>query len=164
MPRSTRTHQPDIRATITALSNMPRQIAGVARGCTDRRLHRKPEPGAWSARDIVAHLRACANVWGHSIERMLAEDRPTIRYVSPRGWIDRTDYLDQRFRDLLHAFTAERASLVTSLGARDGTGWSRGATFTGTTAGRRHTVLSYAERIADHEARHLDQLRRTLGR
>jgi hypothetical protein len=95
---------------------------------------------------------------------MITEERPTIRYVSPRGWIKRTDYLEQGFRDSLRKFSEARADLVQTLNALDAVGWSRRATFTGTTLGRDATVLSYAKRIVDHEPGHLDQLRRTLGR
>lgn len=113
-------------------------------------------------REIMAHLRACADVWGGSIDRMLSEDHPTIRYVSPRSWIRKTDYLQQSFHESLRAFSRGRATLVETLGHLDTTGWSRGATFTGTTLGREATVLSYATRIADHEVRHLGQLQRTV--
>jgi uncharacterized damage-inducible protein DinB len=105
----------EIRAVLTALSEMPDEIARIARGCSDRQLHRKPEAQAWSAQEIVAHLRACAEVWGRSIERMLAEDHPTIRYVSPRGWIKKTDYLQERFQDSLKAFSDRRVRLVAIL-------------------------------------------------
>jgi hypothetical protein len=153
----------EIDQILTMLSETPKQIARIARGRTDRQLHRKPLPDAWSARDIVAHLRACAEVWGRSIDRMLTEDHPTIRYVSPRGWIRRTDYLERSFRDSLQEFSRARAALMETLSGLHATGWSRRATFTGTTLGRDATVLTYAKRIANHEVGHLDQLRRTLG-
>lgn len=81
--------------------------------------------------------------------------------VAP-GWIKKTDYLQQNFRETLRRFAEQRAVLVTRLRKVNSSGWTRGATFTGTTLGRDDTVLSYATRIADHEVRHLDQLRRTL--
>ncbi len=95
---------------------------------------------------------------------MIKEDRPTIRSVSPRGWIKNTDYLDQDFRVSFRAFSEARTALLARLRTLDSTGWSRRATFTGTTLGRDATVLSYAKRIADHEVQHLDQLRQTLGK
>ena len=119
-------------------------------------------PDAWSAQEILAHLRACAALWGKSIDRMLAEDRPTIRYVSPRGWIRKTTWLQDNFTDSLRAFSSERARLLTTLSQLAPADWGRGATFTATTRGREATVLDYARRIADHEAVHLDQLRRTI--
>ena len=99
----------EIKAVLTALSATPKQIARIARGRSRAQLHRKPAADAWSAQEIVAHLRACAEVWSGSIERMLAQDHPTIRYVSPRGWIKKTDYLEQDFRDSLRAFSERRA-------------------------------------------------------
>jgi hypothetical protein len=151
-------------AVMAALTNTPKEIARITRGCSIQKLHRRPEPDAWSARDIVAHLRACAEVWGRSIERMIAEDYPTVRSVSPRGWIRKTDYLEQSFSDSLKEFSKRRAGLIARLRELDARGWSRGATFTATTLGRDGTVLSYAKRIADHEAQHLDQIRRTVGK
>jgi hypothetical protein len=154
----------ETRAVLTALSATPKQIAGIARSRSAQDLHRKPAADAWSALEIVAHLRACAEVWGSSIERMLAEDHPTIRYVSPRGWIRKTDYLEQSFRDSLRAFSHRRTTLIATLRDLHPDEWSRRASFTGTTQGREATVLSYAVRIADHEVRHLSQLRRTVGK
>jgi hypothetical protein len=161
MRRATSTES-EIHAVLMVLSETPTQIARIARGLSRRQLHRKPDANAWSAQEIVAHLRACADVWGRSIDRMLAEDHPTIRYVSPRSWIRKTDYLQQDFRESLRAFSHRRAILVETLGRLDLTGWSRRATFTATTLGREATVLSYATRIADHEVRHVGQLQRTV--
>ncbi|MBK7786928.1 MAG: DinB family protein [Gemmatimonadetes bacterium] len=103
--------QSETHRALTALAAMPRQIVRIARGCNDLQLHRNPAPGAWSARDILAHLRACAEVWGRSIDRMITEDQPTIRYISPRGWIKRTNYLEQSFRDSLRAFSGNTRGL-----------------------------------------------------
>ena len=162
MQRATATAS-EIQTVLAVLSDTPKQIASIARGWSDQQLNRKPEVDAWSAQEIVAHLRACADVWGRSIDRMLAEDHPTIRYVSPRGWIRKTDYLQQSFPDSLRAFSQRRAALIETLSRLNANGWSRRATFTATTLGREANVLSYATRIADHEVRHLGQLRRTIG-
>lgn len=164
MPKPTGEMGPEIELVLELLASTPKQIARIARGHDDRQLHRQPATDAWSARDIVAHLRACAEVWGGSIHRMIEEDHPTIRYVSPRGWIKKTGYLDQEFRVSLRALTDARTALLDTLSRLGTAGWSRRATFTGTTLGRNATVLIYARRIADHEVHHLDQLRRTLAR
>jgi hypothetical protein len=152
----------EIETVLHVLSETPKQISRLARGHSHLQLHRKPDANAWSAQEIVAHLRACADVWGSSIDRMLSEEHPTIRYVSPRSWIRKTDYLEQDFRDSLRAFSHRRATLIETLNGLEAVGWSRGATFTAITLGRDATVLSYATRIADHEARHLGQLQRTI--
>lgn len=137
MPKLAASKEPEIELALTVLASTPRQISRIARGHDDRQLLRQPAPEAWSARDIVAHLRACAEVWGRSIDRMIKEDHPTIRYVSPRGWIKRTDYLEQGFRVSLRAFSEARTTLLDTLRTLKPVGWSRRATFTGTHIGAR---------------------------
>jgi hypothetical protein len=160
--RRATSEESEIQTVLMVLSEMPQQIARIARGRSLQQLHRTPDANAWSAREIVAHLRACADVWGSSIDRMLAEDHPTIRYVSPRSWIRKTDYLQLSFRESLRAFAHRRAKLVETLNRLDASDWSRGAIFTRGNTGHEATVLDFAGRIADHEVRHLDQLHRTV--
>ena len=162
MGKSASRQDPKIEIVLTALAKTPKEIARIARGHDTARLHRPPSPEAWSARDIVAHLRACADVWGGSIDRMLNEDHPKIRYVSPRGWMKKPGYLDQEFRASLQTFSDARAALLGTLRSLESDGWSRGATLTGTTRSD-PTVLDYAKRMADHEVCHIDQLQRTLN-
>jgi DinB superfamily len=154
----------ETRDVVIALAGMPGEIERVTRGLSLSSLHLKPNAEAWSAQEILAHLRACAQVWGRSIERMLAEDHPTIRYVSPRGWIKTTDYLEQGFHDSLRDFSRGRSLLVEALTALKTLDWLRGATFKPPAKGRPATVFSYAKQMADHEVRHLAQIQRTLGR
>ena len=126
---NTHANASEIRAVLTLLSDTPKKIARIAQGLNEQQLHRQPDVDAWSAQEIVAHLRACAEVWGRSIDRMLTEDHPTIRYVSPRGWIKKTDYLQQNFRETLRGFSEQRAVLLTTLRKLTSRGWTRGATY-----------------------------------
>lgn len=94
---------------------------------------------------------------------MISEDNPTLRYVSPRTWIRKTDYPEQEFRISLQAFAKQRNDLLKSLKTLAIEDWSRAATFTGTIKGREQTVFSYARRIAEHENHHFDQIERVLN-
>ena len=154
----------EVERALTLLTDTPREIASLTRDLTKKRLHAKPDEDTWSANDILAHLRACADVWGKSILAMIAQDHPTLRYVSPRTWIRKTNYLEIDFHASLGAFTKQRADLLKTMEALAPAGWSRGATFTGTVKGREGTVLSYAMRMADHECVHLEQLDTVLKR
>ena len=49
---------------LTMLAEMPSRIAVLTEGLTPAQLLAPPEPGEWSARDVLAHLRACADMWG----------------------------------------------------------------------------------------------------
>jgi hypothetical protein len=152
----------EIEHVLTLLSGTPREIARIVKGLNEQQLQRQPHKDAWSAQQVVAHLRACADAYGHWINRMLAEDHPTIRYVSPRGWIRKTDYLQHNFSETLDGFLKQRSGLVAVLTKLTSTEWARGASVTGTVSGRNGTVLSYATRMANHEVGHLDQIRRTV--
>jgi DinB family protein len=144
------------------LAATPRRIASLSRRVEIDELHFRPHPDAWSANDVLAHLRACADVWGKSIIAMITQDHPTLRYVSPRSWIRKTDYPGAEFRASLQAFTHQRRELLRALKGLATKDWSRSATFTATTRGREQTVLSYACRIAEHESKHCDQIEAVL--
>ena len=93
---------------------------------------------------------------------MIALEQPQLRYVSPRSWIRKTDYLALEFRESLQAFTAQRRELLRILKGLAIKDWLRSATFTGTTKGREQTVFSYACRIAEHENKHCGQIETVL--
>jgi len=152
----------EIERFLEILAATPGRIDSASAGLESARLHFKPEKKAWSANDILAHLRACADVWGKSMAAMLAHDHPILRYVSPRVWIKKTDYPNLEFRASLLAFTGQRNDLLKSLKALAFEDWSRGATFTATTLGRQETVFRYARRMALHESVHCEQIEALL--
>src|SRR5262245_52095805 len=152
----------ETESVLRLLAATPRRIASLSRDVEISKMHFKPHPDSWSANDILAHLRACADVWGKSIVEMILRDHPKLRYISPRSWIRKTDYLELEFRGSLKAFTDQRRELLRVLKGLSMAGWSRGATFTGTTRGREATVFSYAQRVAEHEAKHCGQIEAVL--
>lgn len=137
---------------------MPGRLADLAEGLSAAQLTASPGPGEWSARDVLAHLRACADMWGKTIALILSEDRPTFRAVSPRTWIKKTNYPQQEFRPNLQAYTAQRASLLAVLKPLEPEAWSRTATVTGGGKPREQTVYTYAESLANHERSHFQQM------
>ena len=108
--------------------------------------------------EVLAHVRACADVRGGHIRTILDEDHPTFRAVSPRTYIKTTDYLDLEFRPSFRAFTKQRADLLALLRSLPRKGWSRAATVTGAGAAHERTVLFYAEWVAIHERPHVKQV------
>ena len=154
--------QVEIENVLGLLAATPRRIASLSPGVEISQLHFRPHPNSWSANEILAHLRACADVWGKSIVEMITQDHPKLRYISPRSWIRKTDYLELEFRRSLKAFTEQRRELLRALKGLAIKDWSRSATFTATTKGREQTVFSYACRIAEHENKHCDQIEAVL--
>jgi hypothetical protein len=62
----------------------------------------------------------------------------------------------------LRAFAAQRAELMAVLERLPAGGWSRTATVTGAGKVLERTVLSYAQRLVDHERPHIMQIERTI--
>jgi len=149
-----------IEQILPLLAAGPARIAEYTAGLGEAQLHASPAPGEWSANEVLAHLRSCADVWGNCILTILEQDRPTLRAVSPRTWIRDTDYLEQDFQPSLQAFTVQRADLLAVLKPLKPKSWSRSATITGAGKPLERTVQFYAEWMATHERPHLKQIQR----
>ena len=148
---------------LTLLTDTPLRLEAVTTGVAPARFHTAPVDGEWSANEVLAHMRSCADVWGDCIATMIAEDRPTIRAVNPRTWIKTTNYRELKFRPSLRAFTTQRAELVALLETLPRRGWSRAASVTGAGAVLERTVREYAQWLAQHERAHVKQIARAVG-
>lgn len=148
---------------LTLLAQTPLRLAALTEGLPSARLHLAPKPGDWSANDVLAHLRACADVWGDCIAEIIRRDKPTLRAVNPRTWIKKTDYLELEFHSSLRAFAAQRAQLLALLEPLPRQDWSRAATITGAGSPLKRTVFSYAEWLATHERPHTKQIERIVN-
>lgn len=158
MPNKTLT----IEQVLTLLAETPRRIATLTAGLGPAQLHTAPNRDEWSANDVLAHLRACADIWGKCMLAMIAEDHPTLRAVNPLTWINKTDYLELEFRPSLRAYAKQRADLMAILGSLPHEGWSRTATVTGAGKVLERTVLFYGRWLAGHERAHVKQVSRIV--
>lgn len=152
-----------IEQLLSKLAATPPRLAALTAGLAPAQLRTAPNPEEWSANEVLAHLRACADVWGGCIATILAQDTPTLRAVNPRTWIQKTDYLDLDFRPSLGAFATQRAELLAVLEPLPPEGWSRAATVTGAGKPLMRTVLSYAQWLVDHERPHVKQIERIVN-
>ena len=164
-PRSRSARDPHLsRAEIVVrLAAAPRRIAAVTAGVPNSRLRASPAPDAWSIVDILAHLRASADVWGGAIEQILAARCPTFKAISPHTWLKQTDYRSLDFAALLRAYARQRTALVRQLQALPARVWERSAIVTGCGAPLERTLTWYALGIAGHEHSHLKHIERLMG-
>ena len=153
---------PTIDHVLATLRSTPLRLAELTASCSPEQLGAAPAPGEWSVTDVLAHLRACADVWGGSIARILSEDTPAFRYVSPRTWFRKTDYPNWTFDAALTALTEQRSVLLARLDSLPPEAWRRTANVTKSGKLRVETVLSYAGGMANHEIVHLDQIALTV--
>src|SRR4051794_2903842 len=133
-------------------------------GLTPERLRLSPEPDAWSINDVLAHLRACHDVLGGNILRILREDRPTWRPMNPRTWIERTDYRDWQFASARAACGQRRPGWLRALEPLETEAWSRAARVSGVPGGVvERDVRYYGSWMAMHERAHLKHIRRVAA-
>jgi hypothetical protein len=143
---------------LTMLAEGPSRIAEVTARLTLEQLLTNPQPGEWSARDVLAHMRSCADVWGGCIARILNEDRPSFKAINPTTWIKSTDYFELEFWPSLQAFTEQRAELLGVLKSLSPESWLRAATVSVAGKPGERTVHFYAQWLARHERPHIKQI------
>lgn len=152
-----------IEQILTILKETPPHLKHMTAGLTSAQLHTPPSAGEWSVNEVLAHLRACADVWGsYYIMTILAEDNPTIKARNPRTWIKNTDYLEQDFQSSLRVFTKQRKKLLAVLESLSPKDWSYTNTLIGAGKPLQQTLLSHTDGLARHERAHLKQMERIL--
>ncbi len=127
-------------------------------GADDKRLHARSAAEPWSVNDILAHVRASADMREKYITYMASGDRATLRYESPRGWIRKTDYLELPFAESFAAYRAHRSAWLGQLEAMSLADWERGAII----RDRPETIASYVRYLTDHETVHCQQIEALL--
>lgn len=147
---------------LTLLAATPLRLAALTAGVEPAQLKAALNPGEWSANAVLAHLRACSDMWGDCMVAIITQDKPTLRAVNPRTWIKQTDYLDQEFAPSLRSFTTQRTELLAVLEPLASEDWSRSALVTGAGRPLERTVLFYARWLANHERPHLKQIERIV--
>ena len=154
-----------IETILTILKETPPRLAKLTAGLTPTQLQTVPSLGEWSASEVLAHLRACNEVWGgYYIMTILAKDNPTIKAMNPRTWIKNTDYLEQEFQTSLRAFTKQRRRLLAVLEPLPAKEWIRTNILIGAGKPLQQTLISHADGLARHERAHLKQIERILGK
>jgi hypothetical protein len=157
--------EPDLtpdELTAMLAAHLPRLRAATL-GVPADVLRTPPAPDPWSAVDVLAHLQECADVWGDSMRRILAEEQPRIRYVSPRSRIGKTEYRGLEFAALLERFVDARSDLLAILRPLPADGWERSGTVTRNGRTAPWTLRDYVQRLATHEADHVGQVERLVG-
>ena len=154
----------NIEQILTILAVTPPQISSLTTGLEPDQLHIPPVPGEWSARDVLAHLRACGDVWGKHIMMILTEEKPTIRGINPRVWIKKTDYLEQEFQLSFQVFTRQRSELLSVLGALPHEAWFRTGVVIDTVGKQfERDVLHYADNLARQERSYVRQMEQIIS-
>jgi DinB superfamily len=143
-----------IQKHLEILEDSLHRISVLTGGLDESELRWTPQSMAWSAIEILAHLRSCADIWTYSIFAMLVEDNPSLAQMDERKWAKTAGYSKHPFVDSFQAYKLQRAVLLMVLRDLPVGSWSRSAQI----EGRKHTVFSQTRRMAMHEVEHCVQL------
>jgi len=158
VPRNSLTSQ----QVLKQLAETVPRIEAATSGLTPPQLITTPSPGEWSLGEVVAHLPACADVWGGCMLAIGVEGERTIRAINPLTWIKSTDYLELRFRSSFGAFADQREDLLLRLERLPPHEWRSASTITGAGKMLERTVLFYGRWLAGHERSHMRQIQHTV--
>ena len=148
----------DITKYLALLEEFPRTVATGTAGLSEEQLRWSPSKKDWSIVEVLAHLRACAEIWSFSMYAMLTENNPTLPLLDERRWAKAAQYTTFDFQHAFQVFCLQRQELLTVLKALDFETWGRSANI----ENRNHTIFSQVRRMALHETEHLDQLQALL--
>ncbi len=152
-----------VQQCLDQLRLTPQRLRELTSGVPPKLLRTAPGPDEWSANDVLAHLRACADRWGEAATRILDEDHPQIRGTEPRIWITKTNYLDLEFAPSLRAFVRQRKVLLGLLDTAPPGDWQRTGTLVGAGPHVDLTAHTYVERLARHERPHIKQIAKAIS-
>ena len=152
-----------VQQVLEQLEATPLRLRELAKGVAPEVLRTQPGPDEWSANDVLAHLRACADKWGDCATRIVQEDQPQLRGTEPRVWITKTDDPDLEVSPSLRAFVRQRKALLAVLDPLTPDAWQRTGTLVGAGRPVDLTAHSYAERLARHERPHVKQIAKVLA-
>ncbi|MCE5309420.1 MAG: DinB family protein [Acidobacteriales bacterium] len=136
----------------------PELVAVAMIGAAGSEVDYVPAPGAWSVRQIMAHLADSEMVGADRFRRVIAEDNPTLMVYDQDAWAAKLDYARRKPSHSMETFRRTRADnyellkgLPEEAFARIGTHSERG----------KMMLLDVVRMYADHAEGHANQLRKT---
>lgn len=97
---------------ITVMAETPDRLRKLVKGLTERQLARRPAPGKWSIKEIVAHLADGEVVLGSRYRFAAAHDRPAIAGYDQDAFVEKLGVANAKAADLLDDFALVRAANV----------------------------------------------------
>ncbi len=128
-------------------------------GHSEQTLARRPTETAWSATEILCHLRDIEEAYLERIQIILANAEPVLPVLDPERWVQERQYRRSDVTVALDAFRARRMGTLELL---------RGLTDEHLERGGHHalrgrmTIRRIIHGTARHDEEHLDQLGRAL--
>ena len=137
---------------LQTLRNLPDRIAEVVEALSGAGGDWRPQPEAWTCRQLVAHLSAADPLFEKRLARIVAENNPQLPYFGPDT---ARPEADAPLPELLSRFRTQRDHLLKFLSAFPPEAWERPAVHE--TMGPT-TFAQQIQNIINHDTDHLGQL------
>jgi hypothetical protein len=70
--------EPPFATLADEIASVPSKVTAATSGADDQALRRRPEPGEWSALEVVGHLVDKMRIWRARVQAIAVEERPRI--------------------------------------------------------------------------------------
>jgi DinB family protein len=132
-----------------------RVVAEALTGIDDEQLDARPEPGRWTAREVVHHLADSEMTAAVRLRLLLAVDNPPIYGYSQDDFARRLFY-DRPIAASIEAFKSARLATAEILERMSDADWRRAGSHTEVSGA--YTPERWLEIYAPHAHRHADQI------
>jgi hypothetical protein len=133
------------------------EVVAALAGFPDEGLSAHPQPGKWSAREIVQHLADSEMTSAIRLRRLLVEDKPIIGGYDQELFAKRLNYNELELAPALAAFRAARSTTLQLLERMTDEDWQSEGTHT---ESGRYTAEDWLQIYAAHAHGHADQIRK----
>jgi len=149
-----------VEERLARLERTPSDLARVMRGQSDAALSRRPAPDAWSAKEVVCHLRDAEEHLSGWMGLILANDDPAlVESAGAARWAEARQYARHHAGAAWDAFGRRRDETLALLRALTPRQWQW---FGHHQRRGRVTIDDLLSLMAWHDDNHLDQLTRAL--
>jgi hypothetical protein len=145
---------------LASLRQTPAQVEAILKHSTEKELSRAPEPGEWSALNILTHMRDSEYVLNHRLGQLLQYEKPVIEAAAVFEWAAKDEGKPAGGRQIFAEYQASRQKTLATLEKLQLEDWQR--------SGYHQefgpvTILQQASYFAVHEITHLPHLERVTA-
>ena len=140
---------------VEVMADTPGRLRRLVGGLTEKQLAKRPAPGKWSIREIVAHLADGEVILGSRYRLIGAHDRPPIAGYDQDAFVEKLGVASAATADLIDDFAMARAVNLGLLERLPGAAWDR----VGLHAERgEESIRKMVHMYAGHDRHHLLQI------
>lgn len=145
----------EVADLLARLAQTPFQLARMVTAQDQSILALRHRADAWSADEILAHVRAADDILSYRVYALLVRDNPLLPALDERSWASMAGYDRMDFFSSLTTFTARRAELVAALQRLPLSAWQRTGIHDVNGA---FTLWTLVQHLVTHEEEHCQQL------